>query len=219
MNSLSGACEWARQKADLRLHAVMHTLLYPGVLGSLMYALPDNILKNDSPFTWSRNGLGILLALALFAAFVADYLHSISEEAKASYSNGTFWADLVIVALVFIAGQKVLGTKVLPDLSEFWFLAGAKLCAVAWEGLTYQNPMSPSTAETAPSPTPIETDVAFALAFLSIGGLILLSKTCYQVALMLVLFADARWYFGFKGSDKKKEEEKPAEPNALAKRL
>jgi hypothetical protein len=198
MNILSSALEKARQKADPRLHAGVHSLLYPGVLGSLMYALADTRAKSESAFNWSSDGLGVLLALALFAAFVADYLHSINDDAKARYSNGTCFADLLIVVLVFIAGQKVLGTPLLPALSEFWFLAGAKLCAVAWEGLTHPAPGNATTADAVTSPTPLETDVGFALAYLVIGVLAVSSKTAYHVALMLVLFADAWWYLAFK---------------------
>ena len=77
---------WLRKTADTRFFEVMHTLLYPGVLGSLMYAYPDNIVSDKACFTW----LGAALAGSLFLAFVLDYLHSISRVSKACYSYGTF---------------------------------------------------------------------------------------------------------------------------------
>ena len=120
---------WLRKSADDRFHEVMHTLLYPGVLGSLIYAYPDNIVSKKVPFTW----VDASLAAALMLAFVFDYLHSISREAKAYYSHGTFIADLCLVVLMFIAGQKILGTPMFPSVQEFWFLGLARAFGWFWE--------------------------------------------------------------------------------------
>ena len=188
-----------RKRADDRLFLVMHTLLYPGVLGSLIYAFPDNILSGKTAFTIP----GTLVAIGFFFAFSADYLHSISIHAKASYSFGTFIADLAIIVLIFCAGQKILGTALFPSVSELWFLMCAKFFAIVWESVTYK-----ATSDSAPAtnnigartPSPRETDLGFMLAYLLAGLLGYVtesdpSDSWTRWVLAVLLLADAFWYF------------------------
>ena len=110
-------------------------------------------------FTW----VGAALAAAFFFAFVLDYLHSISKTARACYSHGTFIADLGLVVLMFIAGQKILGTPIFPSVEEFWFLGAARLCGWFWEH------MKADAANV--DPTPEGIDLLFIFVY-AIGGLI-----------------------------------------------
>jgi hypothetical protein len=182
MNSL-------RKKADPRLFAVMYTLLYPGVLGSLMYAYPDNFVSKGAPFTL----VGAALAFALFLAFVFDYLHSITEPAKASYSHGTFIADLGLVALMFIAGQKILGTLIFDAAPEFWFLCAARVSGWFWEHM--------KAGADNEDPTPEGVDLFFIFVY-AIGGLIAVQigwydSVAYKWVLAAVLLLDALMYLWY----------------------
>jgi len=164
----------------------MHTLLYPGVLGSLMYAYPDNIVSDKACFTW----LGAALAGSLFLAFVLDYLHSISRVSKACYSYGTFIADLGLVVLMFIAGQKIMGTRIFPDAGEFWFLGGARACGWLWEHTKANQDL-----------TPEGVDLLFIFVYV-VGGLIAVQigwhgSDGYKWTLAAVLLFDALMYLWY----------------------
>jgi hypothetical protein len=116
-------------RADQRFFTVMHTLIYPGVLGSLMYAYPDNIVSGTTTYSLPT----ALVSLAFFFAFVMDYAHSVASPAKRKYSVTMFSLDVVIVLSLFCAGQKLLGTPFLAWASVPVLLGLGKVAAVLWE--------------------------------------------------------------------------------------
>ena len=197
-----------RRRDDERLYSIMHTLLYPGVLGSLMYALPDNILtKGGTP----ANAV-ISMALAFFFAFVMDYTHSITPRAKELYCVATFGADFMIFLLLFVAGQRILGTALLLPLATPFFLALAKFAGVAWElaakAAAKMPPAKPAAADG--SEPGMGTDFAFCLIYLALGALSHDSscwrsidppadcQTGWLWGLTIVLCADALYYLGYR---------------------
>lgn len=168
------------------MFTIMHTLLYPGVLGSLMYAVPDNIASGRMPFEFVQ----VATVCALFSMFVMDYAHSVTEDNKNDYSYGTFIADLLIVVLLFVAGQRLLGAKIPPDIHPAWFLVGVKIAALCWEllkhGGSHQTPAK--RAERG-------TDFAFLLLYVLVGVVAQGAERSFTSILMiLVLFGDAFYY-------------------------
>ena len=113
---------------DGRLYAAMHTLIYPGVLGSLIYAVPDKMSAGQS---YSNETL--LLGGAFALAFAFDYIHSAGERFKNSYTFKLFALDLVIVVMLFGAGQRILGNDIFAFFSVPAMLAISKFAAALWE--------------------------------------------------------------------------------------
>jgi len=185
---------WLRGKAEPRLFTVMHTLLYPGVLGSLMYALPDNIAAGRVSYDAEQ----IVLACALFSMFVMDYTHSVLKRNEAAYSHGTFIADLLIVGLLFLAGQRILGTAIPPDVHPAWLLAAMKLAAVSWEWVKHQP--APTAEDRESDANAIGTDFAFALAYAVAAVASQLPPHLQSVATLLFILAllgDAFFYVAY----------------------
>jgi len=180
----------------------MHGLFYPGVLGSLIYAFPDNILSHRAEFSVA----GTVLAVSLFVSFAFDYVYSSTKDAKQTYSYGTFIADCFIVVLMFIAGQKILGTPLFQGIDEFWFLGAARLFAWAWEFLRVQESPDPAL-ERDPAKVKQEEiernadltaqgiDFLFVPAY-PIVGLIAECTPWYPWALAALLVFDALMYIG-----------------------
>ena len=75
----------------MRWCVVMNNLLYPAVLGTLIYT---GFNEFSGHALWGEEAL---LALALFVLYVMDYAHSVSEGNRKTYTPGKFLADLVIV--------------------------------------------------------------------------------------------------------------------------
>lgn len=149
-------------KEDGRLYAVMHTLLYPGVLGSLMYAAPDKMSSGRNPYPSEV----LWLAGAFALAFVFDYIHSAGDRFKQSYTYKLFMLDLVIVIMLFGAGQRILGNSVFMWLSVPAMLAIAKFSAALWE----------IAAETKID-SARNTDVLFAVIYSGIAIVMMVSGT------------------------------------------
>lgn len=174
-----------RREAEPRMFTIMHTLLYPGVLGSLMYALPDNIASHRTQFDFTQ----VATAIALFSMFVMDYAYSVTEDNKNNYSMGTFAADLLIVVLLFVAGQRILGTHIPPDIHPALLLASVKAAALCWEFLK-QGGSCRSSENRAKK----DTDLAFLLIYIAVA---LVAQGSEQVAsdlLILALLGDAFYY-------------------------
>jgi hypothetical protein len=195
--ALVAPAESLRKKAGPRLFTIMHTLLYPGVLGSLMYALPDNIASGRVHYSPEQTGL----ACALFAMFVMDYAHSVLKENEAAYSYGTFVADLFIVIFLFLAGQRILGTAIFAHVHPAWWLCAMKLASVGWEWLKHPSP-APSGEAASESQqdkaNAMGTDFAFLLVYALVGVGAQISGRPATLALTLALVADAFYYVAYR---------------------
>lgn len=178
-----------QQKAEPRMFTIMHTLLYPGVLGSLMYAAPDNIASGRTPLDLTQ----VAVACALFLMFIMDYSHSVEKGNEESYSNGTFIADLVIVVLLFIAGQRILGTPVPPDIHPAWLLVGVKVAAVCWEFLKRRD-----SHQSAVRSVEVLTDLLFLVLYALVGFFAPDSEKYASFFLIAVLVGDAVSYIVYR---------------------
>jgi len=182
---------------DGRLYAAMHTLVYPGVLGSLLYAVPDNLTKGVK-YAPETLWLGSVFALA----FVFDYIHTVGPRFKDSYSYKLFLLDLVIVAMLFGAGQRILGNTVFVFLSVPTMLAIAKFAAALWE-------MAAETREDSAR----NTDLLLGFLYVGIAVVMGISgaqcwtgppvagtacPTYWSLGLGLTLFADAMSFLYYK---------------------
>jgi hypothetical protein len=179
---------------DQRWFQIMTNLLYPAVLGTLIYTFAERTVPGahlDDPLLWG--------GFALFALFVFDYAHSSREEVRASYDGWKFLADLLIVSFLFLAGKAVLKAPVLPGVDYVWWLFFAKLAAVIWE-YRESKQAQPSEAGHAASRKlafGIETDWALCIVYLAIGVLAFLGVQWWTWAVAGAMAFDAVQYYRY----------------------
>lgn len=170
---------------DERWCIVMNNLLYPAVLGTLIYT---GFNEFSGLLLWGEQAL---LALALFVLYVMDYAHSVGNGNKKIYSRGKFWADLVIVACLFIAGNAILGENLFPSVHPAWWLFGTKVAALWWECWGHLGEKWPPRKR-----VEVETDTAFALLYL-IAGIFALNVDVPTLALAGIIAGDAFYYYRY----------------------
>lgn len=170
---------------DVRWCVVMNNLLYPAVLGTLIYT---GFNEFSGHAIWGEQAL---LALALFVLYVMDYAHSVSEGNRKTYTSGKFLADLVIVACLFIAGNAILGENLFPAIHPAWWLLGTKVAALWWECWGQLREKWPARKR-----VEVETDSAFALVYLivAVGSL---NMEIPALVLAGVVAADAFYYYQY----------------------
>jgi hypothetical protein len=181
---------------DQRWFQIMINLLYPAVLGSLIYTFAESAVPGaqlDDPLLWG--------GFSLLALFVFDYAHSSREEVRATYDGWKFLADLLIVSFLFLAGKAVLKSPVLPGIDYVWWLFFAKLAAVIWEFAELRR-AQPSQARQAASRKldmafGMETDFALCIIYLVIGVLALGGVRWWTWAVALAMAFDAVQYYRF----------------------
>jgi len=121
-------------QAPRRWHLVMVNLLYPAILGALIYSFAEELSRGElhvaEPDPW--------LALLLLILFALDYAHTFGTSDPKIYGPVQFTLDFVIVFCLFFAGRSLL--KISPCISWLnhpWlllaFLALAKAVALIWE--------------------------------------------------------------------------------------
>jgi hypothetical protein len=112
---------------DPRWFQIMTNLLYPAVLGTLIYTFAQHSLASASLSDPMFMG-----GLALLALFVMDYAHSLRDEVRTTYDGRKFLADFIVVVGLFLAGTAILNQPVFPTVAYVWWLFMAKAAAVAW---------------------------------------------------------------------------------------
>jgi hypothetical protein len=170
---------------DVRWCVVMNNLLYPAVLGTLIYT---GFNEFSGHMIWGEQAL---LALALFVLYVMDYAHSVGEGNRKTYTPGKFLADLVIVACLFIAGNAILGKNLFPSIHPAWWLLGTKVAALCWECWGRLRGTWPPRKR-----VEVETDTAFALAYL-IAAVFSLNMDIPALVLAGIVAADAFYYYKY----------------------
>jgi hypothetical protein len=150
-----------------RLHLVMSSLLYPAVLGTLIYAAFQKFDERPAFFISAQG----VLAFALLLHYVLDYVYTVVHERGSSYSLPKFLADFLIVICMFLATQEVLGVRSNPSpLAPVWWMCLTKVFALLWEfgelGLKqWARPKRWSPLKR----LAIGTDMAFAAFYVALG--------------------------------------------------
>ncbi|MCR4345890.1 MAG: hypothetical protein NUV55_01600 [Sulfuricaulis sp.] len=171
--------------SDARWCVVMNNLLYPAVLGTLIYT---GFNEFSDRTIWGEEAL---LALALFILYVMDYAHSVSDGNRKSYTHGKFWADLVIVSCLFLAGNAILGENIFPSIHPAWWLLGTKAAAIWWESWGHLGEKWPPRKR-----VEVETDTAFALIYL-VAAVSSLNTSIPTLVLAAAIAADAFYYYRY----------------------
>ncbi len=130
---------------ESRLHVVMATLIYPAILGAIIYDVFKlfilDVGKHPAPQL-------IVLIFALILLYVVDYTYTVVERPK-KYSTCQFIGDLFIVISLFFAIKLVLAQIPIMDTNEsfrssfpqaplvlsfpiFWLFI-TKILSVYWE--------------------------------------------------------------------------------------
>lgn len=164
-----------RTLSPRRLHQIMYTMIYPAVLGSFLYAYWDRLANRG--FCW--NDPTAWLGGAFFiAVFTLDYVYSLEQDIQDHYSGPEFLADLVIVALIYLAAQALFGKPVkgLEGASPkfIWvYLFAIKFASTVWEIVRRSRAAAGSDASkprrTIPRFEAMEGDAFFLVASLVLG--------------------------------------------------
>lgn len=124
--------------ADPRHYWIIMGLMYPGILGALIYELAPHLLYT-SPLKWQ---LCQWLVLALMVHFALDFAYSADDKSKQEYSWCKFPFDMAIVWLLYAAlkaaGEGVTDPAGVARVCEWMTLT--RICAIAWEWLGSRHP-------------------------------------------------------------------------------
>ncbi len=183
---------------DKRWFQIMNNLLYPAVLGTLLYTFVDTTVPSiglDDPGLWG--------ACALFVLFIFDYAHSSSETVKENYDGKKFLFDFLIISFLFLAGKDVLNDSVLPNIDYVWWLFLSKLAAVGWEFSERKDRQKSNAGKALARPMPIigiETDIALLIAYGFLCGIAMaqLNWWLWATAICMVVDAGFYWKYSFK---------------------
>lgn len=179
---------------DQRWFQIMTSLLYPAVLGTLIYTFAEKTVPGarlEDPLFWG--------GCSLFALFVFDYAHSLRGDVRASYDGRKFLADLFIVSFLFLAGKAVLKAPVVSGIDYVWWLFFAKLAALIWEYAESKR-AAPGRAGQAASRKLVfgrETDLALGITYLVIGILAFLGVQWWTWAVAAAMALDAIQYYRY----------------------
>lgn len=182
---------------DKRLFQIMNNLLYPAVLGTLLYTFVDKRIPGMQLFEPEFIG-----ACALFLLFVFDYAHSSSDEVRSTYDAKKFLFDLLIISFLFLAGKDILNDALLPNIDFVWWLFLSKLAAVFWEISERKDRQKSHAAQVSARPFPfpliyIETDAALCIAYAAIAGFALANLDWWPWAAAICMGVDAYFYWRY----------------------
>lgn len=110
-----------------RKPAIITGLLYPGLLGSLLYEAVPKVFGSGPGGLPSET---IVLVLALLWHYVLDYIYTYDRTPDAPYDWLMFIADALIVVCLYFAIRYAYS----HDTALAWlFMLGTKLAAFMWE--------------------------------------------------------------------------------------
>lgn len=176
---------------DPRWFQIMTNLLYPAVLGTLIYTFAQHSLASASLSDPMFMG-----GLALLVLFVMDYAHSLRDEVRTTYDGRKFLADFIVVVGLFLAGTAVLNQPVFPTVAYVWWLFMAKAAAVAWERAEAAH--QPKATEAARRMLfGLETDLALLVVYFVLAVVSLTEATWWQWAVAIAMVVDAVQYFRY----------------------
>jgi hypothetical protein len=108
----------------------MYGLVYPAVLGSLLYLFGEQVAQGtfslSLPIPWIAGALFI-------AVFALDYVYSLSRTNQEFYSGFAFSVDALLLVVVYLSAQAIFGTKILSCVSVWFWLLLAKVVSLYQE--------------------------------------------------------------------------------------
>jgi len=107
-------------------------LLYPGILGSIIYGLFDNVTKVYDSKCY-LNVENYIVTILLILVFVFDYLNTDNSEVKESYIRIQGIFDILIVLILFLSVYVALDVLSWGIEYVALLLAASKFFAMLWE--------------------------------------------------------------------------------------
>jgi hypothetical protein len=117
-----------------QLHQLLYGLVYPAVLGSLLYTTIFDQSFTQSP---SRDSLALTCTVLIIALFAVDYVYSYSENNTVDYSVAQFLIDFVIVLLAYVAAVSFTGVEAFEKVPGWIYLFLAALVSYFLEEARY----------------------------------------------------------------------------------
>ncbi|HEY4956298.1 MAG TPA: hypothetical protein VII31_00665 [Caldimonas sp.] len=171
---------------DPRWHEVMTGLLYPAVLGAILFTFFDRLTSRDLALPEPT----LVAALALLVLFTFDYAHTMSCSVSENYGPGEFACDTVILCLLFLAGKQLVGAAA-PHAPSWlstplWeLMALTKAASVVWE--VVRTAKRTSIRASLKLSANVKADVAFALAYLALGMIFQVASPAFAWLMAVVL--------------------------------
>ena len=172
---------------DERWHQVMTGLLYPAVLGAILFTFAERLADKPSEFSALTLGAG----LAILVLFTFDYAHTMSGAVRETYGPSEFVCDALITTLLFLAGKRVLGAPVV--FLELWALmALTKGASIAWEALR----LGKGRAQDASIKVTVnfKADLVFGIVYVVLGLFFQVARPEFTWLLVVAMILDALVY-------------------------
>jgi hypothetical protein len=122
-----------------KLHQITCGLVYPAMLGALLYELAVSFLVQPKPPTPPIEAYQQLLATAVLILYTFDYAYTLDPKLAATYELPEFLLDFLLVATLLVAGLIALKKG-----GEAWFpiwfwLAASKGIGIVFETFRHQG--------------------------------------------------------------------------------
>lgn len=170
----------------------MTNLLYPAVLGTILYTFGDEAWKHRAMPIAEIQTEAALLGLALVVLFSFDYAYTLTDNGNRDYGPWQFSLDGLALLLLFLAGKAILDVNA-PE----WAWLPVLLLAVRLSALLYEIsrlPKSRSSASAVKAWRSYESDAYLVLVYLVVASLWLLAPGAWPWALVAAMLVDAACY-------------------------
>lgn len=182
------ACQ---NSSDNRWYQVMTTLLYPGVLGTILYALGDAAWGLGWGLFDSITPKGAL-GLALVLLFTLDYAYTLNDNAQNDYGAWLFLLDICSLVLLFAAGKAILSEPFAASIALPTLMLSVKALAVVYEISRLPKPRV--SLVLARSWFRYDSDAAVLLLYLGVFSAWVLLGQALPIWLATVMLVDAALY-------------------------
>lgn len=177
-----------------RWFLIMSNLLYPAVLGTVIYTFAEKILDPTDCITATQQ----LAGLMLITLFIFDYSHTLIEGIRVNYNGRKFFADFVIILCILLAGRAILGKPVPLEANYAWWLFFAKTSAVLWELFDVNGKAMKAASRKLPNNFfGFETDLFLCVVYAAIIGLAYCEFRYWEWCAISAMLFDAYQYYQF----------------------
>lgn len=119
-------------------------LLYPAVLGAIIYQLLANVLYS----TQIPSLASILVCVSIAFHYLWDYAFTVREvvsrQSTIKYNLKTAIFDFLIIASLIVAANSLWHPRFITINCLLLAMAGAKVCTIGWDLAAYQKLLRPS---------------------------------------------------------------------------